>query len=141
VDLGRFFSFLIYTQLVGLLGRGDQPVARPLSIHRTTQTQNKRTQASMSGEGFEPTIPVFERAKKVHALDGAAICVYAHTYQVIIHCGRMLKCNVRFCFLVNGNIDPYIHKVFIINNQLHYSSAARFFFCFFLLPIYNLLSY
>jgi hypothetical protein len=26
---------------------GDQPVARPLPTHRTTQTQNKRTQTSM----------------------------------------------------------------------------------------------
>jgi hypothetical protein len=25
--------------------------------------------------GFEPTIPVFERAKKFHALDGAAIVI------------------------------------------------------------------
>jgi hypothetical protein len=44
VDLGRFFSFLnLYT-----VGRtpwtGDQPVARPLPAHITTQTQNKRTQ-------------------------------------------------------------------------------------------------
>jgi hypothetical protein len=38
VNLGRFFSFLIYTQSVGLLD-GDQPVARPLLTHRTTQTE------------------------------------------------------------------------------------------------------
>jgi hypothetical protein len=43
---------------------GDQPVA--------TQTQNKRTQIFMSRVGFEPTIPVFERAKTVLALDRAA---------------------------------------------------------------------
>jgi hypothetical protein len=47
----------------------DQPVARPLPTHRTTQTQNKRTQTSMPRVGFEPTIPVFERAKTVHALE------------------------------------------------------------------------
>jgi hypothetical protein len=40
---------------------GDQPVARPLHIHRT--------QTSMPEVGFEPTIPVFERAKTVHALE------------------------------------------------------------------------
>jgi hypothetical protein len=51
---------------------GGQPVARPLPIHRTIQTQNKRTQTSMPGVGFEPTIPAFERAKTVHALDRAA---------------------------------------------------------------------
>jgi hypothetical protein len=34
---------------------GDEPVARALSTHRTTQTQNKRTQTSMPLVGFEPT--------------------------------------------------------------------------------------
>jgi hypothetical protein len=53
LDLGRFFSFLtIYT-----VGRtpwtGDQPVARPLPTHRTTQTQNKHTQTAMPSVGFE----------------------------------------------------------------------------------------
>jgi hypothetical protein len=44
---------------------GDQPVARPLPTHRTTQEQNKRTQASMPRVRFELTIPVFGRAKTV----------------------------------------------------------------------------
>jgi hypothetical protein len=47
---------------------GDQPVSRPLPTHGTTQTQNKRAQISMHRAGFEPTIPVFEQAKTVHAL-------------------------------------------------------------------------
>jgi hypothetical protein len=51
---------------------GDQPVAKSLPTHRTTQTQNKRTQTSMTRVGFEPTIPVFERAKRVLALDRGA---------------------------------------------------------------------
>jgi hypothetical protein len=54
---------------------GDQPVARPLPAHTTAQTQNKRSHTSMSQVGFEPTIPVFERAKTVHALDGAATVI------------------------------------------------------------------
>jgi hypothetical protein len=41
----------------------------PLSTHRTTQTQNKRTQTSMPWVGFEPTIPVFKRENTVHVLD------------------------------------------------------------------------
>jgi hypothetical protein len=53
----------------------DQPVARPLPTHRTTQTQNKRTQTSMPRVGFETTTPVFERAKTVHALDRAAAVI------------------------------------------------------------------
>jgi hypothetical protein len=62
------FSFLILRQSVGLLGplwTGDQPIARPLP----TQTQNKGRHTSMPWVGFEPMIPKFERAKKVHALD------------------------------------------------------------------------
>jgi hypothetical protein len=35
-------------------------------LHKTTQTQNKRRQTTMPLVGFEPTIPVFERAKIVH---------------------------------------------------------------------------
>jgi hypothetical protein len=50
---------------------GDQPVARPLPTHGTTQTQNKHTQTSMPGVGFEPTTPVFEREKTVDASDRA----------------------------------------------------------------------
>jgi hypothetical protein len=50
---------------------GDQPVARPLPTHRTPQKHNKRTQTPMPRVGFEPTIPVFERAKTVHILDRA----------------------------------------------------------------------
>jgi hypothetical protein len=47
---------------------GDQSVAGPLPEHRTAQTQNKSTQTSIPEAGFEPTFPVFERAKTVHAL-------------------------------------------------------------------------
>jgi hypothetical protein len=54
---------------------GDQPVARPLPTHRTTQTQNKRTQITMPSVGFELTIPAFERANTVHALDHAATVI------------------------------------------------------------------
>jgi hypothetical protein len=43
-----------------------------LPVSRTTQTQNKRTQISMTRVEIEPTIPVFERAKTVHALHRAA---------------------------------------------------------------------
>jgi hypothetical protein len=62
---------------------GNQPVARPLPTHRTTQTQNKRTQTSMLRVGFEPTIPVFERAKTVHPLDRAAIAIVTWSYRIM----------------------------------------------------------
>jgi hypothetical protein len=54
---------------------GDQPVARSLPARRTALTQNKRTQISMPHVGFEPTIPVFEGAKTVHALERAATVI------------------------------------------------------------------
>jgi hypothetical protein len=66
------FQFLdLFTQSVGLLGRGIRP-SQGRYLHRTTQTQNKLTQTSMPEVGFEPTIPVFKRTKTVHALYRAA---------------------------------------------------------------------
>jgi hypothetical protein len=70
VDLYRFFSFLTYTQSGGLLG-GVGSSRREAA----TYTQNKRTQTSMPRVGFEPMIPVFEWAKKVHALNRAATVI------------------------------------------------------------------
>jgi hypothetical protein len=72
VELGRFFSSIIYTQSVGLLGREiSPPQGRYLHTEQHTNTQNKRTQTSMPRVGFEPTISGFELAKTVHALDRA----------------------------------------------------------------------
>jgi hypothetical protein len=59
---------------------GDQPIASPLPAHRTAQTQNKRTHTSMTQLGFEPMIPVFERAQTVHALDRAATVMGEYHY-------------------------------------------------------------
>jgi hypothetical protein len=66
LDPGSFFSVLIlYT-----VGRTPWTgICQSQGRYRTAQTQNKRTQASMTQVWFEPTIPVFERAKTVHALD------------------------------------------------------------------------
>jgi hypothetical protein len=69
-----FSSVILYT--VGRISwTGDQPVARPLPTRRTAQTQNKCTQTSMPRVGCKPTIPVFEGAKTVHALDRAATVI------------------------------------------------------------------
>jgi hypothetical protein len=69
---GRFFSFVILYTVDRTLWTSDQPVARPLPIHRKAQTQNKRRQTSMPRVWFELTIPVFEPAKIVHTSDFAA---------------------------------------------------------------------
>jgi hypothetical protein len=76
MGFGRFFSFVIF-----------YTVGRLLPAHRTAQTQNKRTQISVSLIGFEPTVPVFERTKTVHALDRAATLIglewsYEHNFCV-----------------------------------------------------------
>jgi hypothetical protein len=43
LNLGRFFSFLILHTVGRTPWTGNQPVARPLLAHRTTQTQDKST--------------------------------------------------------------------------------------------------
>jgi hypothetical protein len=68
------FSFLILGQSAGLLGRGISPTQSHY-LHRTTQTQSRRRQTSMPWVEFEPTIPVFERAKTFHALVRAATVI------------------------------------------------------------------
>jgi hypothetical protein len=84
ISWGRHFLLSTYGS-TGLRGRGDQAVARQLSIHRTTQHQNKRTQTSMPEVSFEPTIPPFERVKTVHALDRAAIVIVCPKLDVSLY--------------------------------------------------------
>jgi hypothetical protein len=53
---------------------GDQPVVRPLP-----NTNTKRKQTSMPSVGWEPTVPVFERAKIFHASERTATMIGAVT--------------------------------------------------------------
>jgi hypothetical protein len=64
-------QFLNLRHSVGFLGR----VISPSQGRYLTQTQNKHEQTSMPTVGFEPTIPVFERANTDHALDRAATVI------------------------------------------------------------------
>jgi hypothetical protein len=73
--LWRLVQFLKLYTVGRTLWTGDQPVVRPLPTHRTTQTRNQRTETSMPRVEFEPTIPMFERAKTGHALDRAATVI------------------------------------------------------------------
>jgi hypothetical protein len=74
LDFSCFFSFLLlYT--VGRTTWTGESVAKPLPTHKTTKTQNKRTQKSMNWVGFEPMIPPFERMKTVYALDRAVTVI------------------------------------------------------------------
>jgi hypothetical protein len=89
VDLGQFFSLLILYTVGSTPWTGYQPVARPQPTHRTTQTQNKRTQTSMPRVGFEPTTP--ERAKTVHALDRAVTVIGCNSYKYHLNIISMIK--------------------------------------------------
>jgi hypothetical protein len=71
------FQFSIYTQSVGFLGRAIS-LSQGLYLHSTTDTHIQRTQTSMPWVGFESTIPAFERAKTVQALDLAATSSKPH---------------------------------------------------------------
>jgi hypothetical protein len=57
------FSVSYLYKVVRTAWMGDRPIARLLPTHR-----KNRTQTSMPRVGFEPMIPVFERAKTVHDL-------------------------------------------------------------------------
>jgi hypothetical protein len=85
---------------------GDQPVTRPLPTHRTTQTQKKRIYTSMPRVGFEPMIPVFERAKTVRALDRVTIVIGSSTNLVLIseynfHAWRFRLCSIYSASRIN----------------------------------------
>jgi hypothetical protein len=71
VNFGRFFSFLIYAQLVGLLGR-EMSLPQGRYLHTEQHKHRINAHTSMPRVRFEPKIPVFERAMTVHALGRAA---------------------------------------------------------------------
>jgi hypothetical protein len=82
LESGVWFPLKNYSWIpsVGCLesdGTGNQPVPWLLPAHRTAQTQSEHKQISMVQIGFEPTIPMFERAKTVHALY-SAVTVMGH---------------------------------------------------------------
>jgi hypothetical protein len=57
---------------------GDQPVARPLPTHRTTQTQNKHIQYKhpcLEWDSNQRSQRSSEREKTIHALDPAATVI------------------------------------------------------------------
>jgi hypothetical protein len=80
------FSFLIVRQSVGLLGQG-------ISLSLGRRYLHKHRQTYIPWVGFEPTIPVFERAKTVHALDRAATVIIRYSYN-----GGKFRCNIRGVF-------------------------------------------
>jgi hypothetical protein len=98
------FSYLILYTAGKTPWKRNQPVARPLPAHRTARTQNKYTQTSMPQVGFEPTIPVFERAKTVVNLTiSLGIIYYAR--------GRKWnKQNLNFDIFILDNRTNVLHR-------------------------------
>jgi hypothetical protein len=62
----------VFGQLVGLLRRGGSALLKTITYTGQHNTE-KREHISMPRAGFEPTIPMFELLKAVHALDRAAV--------------------------------------------------------------------
>jgi hypothetical protein len=83
----RLFEFLNLHTVGRTPWTGYQPVARPIPTHRTTQTQNKRTQTSMPRVGLEPTFQVFELANTVHVQTAEIVC--SSSTQGMVVCLRL----------------------------------------------------
>jgi hypothetical protein len=118
----RFVSlqFSNLRQSVGLLVRGICH-SQGGDLYRTAQTQNKRRQTSMPRVRFEPTIPVFEWGKTVHALDRAATVIdrfieryykfvawnmlqrfYSSSYGSIFHMSETASTNVTIVLIITS---------------------------------------
>jgi hypothetical protein len=93
------FSFLIFRQSVGHLGRGISP-SQGRYLHTE---QHKHTQTSMPWMGFEPTIKAFERAKTVHALDRAALLLHVVNYHYVCRNASEFKWIIIFHSRISGH--------------------------------------
>jgi hypothetical protein len=81
------FQFLIFYRVGRTTWTGGSARRKAATwTHRTAQTHSKRIQTSMPQVGFEPTIPVFERAKTVHALDRAANVIGRNNIYIYKYC-------------------------------------------------------
>jgi hypothetical protein len=109
---------------------GDQPVARPLPIQRTPQTQNKRTDIHASS-GIRTHGPAFERAKTFHALDRAATVIGIF----FLLDARMSSYSRRYIVTGAHTLFQYKPKkcsVSILNtlgSELSWSIFGTFFYC------------
>jgi hypothetical protein len=95
--LAAFRSLDLFTQSVGLFRRGISPSC----TQDSTQTQNKHIQTSMPWVVLEPTIPEFERAKIVHALDHKATVIgpMLHSFRKIL----LIPLGLKLLFVIQCN--------------------------------------
>jgi hypothetical protein len=73
------FSFFILRQSAGLLRRGISP-SQGRYVHTEQHKHRINAQSSIRCVGFEPTIPIFVRAKTVNALHRAATVIGTFLY-------------------------------------------------------------
>jgi hypothetical protein len=111
----RYLSFLILYAVYRTSWTGDQPVAIPLPILRRTRALNKRLQTSMPWVGFELTIPVFERAKTIHALDRAAHITlrkqfYFQDINVAFSVNKLLAVLKETCDWTGSSLNGRVHR-------------------------------
>jgi hypothetical protein len=85
-------------------------------MHRRTQTEDRHTQPSMPGVGFEPSTSVFEHVKKVHALDCVATVIGSIVgtiwNPIEIFTVKYSQFNFNYNYLS-------IHKVMIVTTKEH----------------------
>jgi hypothetical protein len=74
LDLGRIFSFLLLHTVGRTPWMGNQPCQKA-ATYTLQHKGNKRRQRSMPRVGFEPAIPLLERAKTVLAIERAAVLI------------------------------------------------------------------
>jgi hypothetical protein len=118
------FSFLIYTQSVGLLGRGMRPSqGRYLYTEQHKHRINAHRHPYLK-VGFEPTIPVFERARTVHALDCAATVIGVQTGYLTDFRG-LFKVNlyVIFSWRRGRQINKFFHGQLVVTLHSLFGSS------------------
>jgi hypothetical protein len=105
------FSFLIYSQSVGLLGRVISP-SQGLYLytgHHKHRINTYTHQISMLWVGFEPTITASEPAKTVHDLDRSATV----TGSGLRIENRIHKCTAREGLILSRNRGVFVDGVWI----------------------------
>jgi hypothetical protein len=112
VETGLIFSILTLYVVCWSHWTGDKPIVSLLPTHRTTQTQNIHSQASMHLVGFEPTTPVFEWAVTVHAflVDRPATAIAPEPIQA---------------YQMMGNSRFTTCKVISFQNSIHFISKVH----------------
>jgi hypothetical protein len=110
---------------------GGPALSQGRYLHRTTQTQKKRRQTSIPWVGFEPTIPVFQRAKTFRASQRAATAIGFREFLPPKLCNRCLLIKHLYhlslhirpikppCFKYSNNTRRSLWITAFIKKQLH----------------------